>query len=64
MRVGERGVRNQRTGQQQIARRGNEVAGFVPEVRQSQQRQMGNEQAGEEERVDEEVFADLSLGLP
>ncbi len=35
--VGDGGMRNQASGQQQIARRRNVVAGLVPEIRQAQQ---------------------------
>ena len=59
-------MRNQRSGQQQIARRRNEVAGFIPEVGQPQQRSMGDEEKGEDESVGEQVFArrGQKTGLP
>ena len=54
-------MRNQRTGEQEIARRRNEVACLIPEVGQPQQRRMRDEQEGKDERIGEEVFAQTAL---
>ena len=57
MGIGERGIGNERSGQQQVARSGNEVAGLVPEVWQAKQRSMGDEEEGKQEGVGGEILA-------
>ena len=46
MSIGQRGSGNQASGDEQIPGGGNVVAGFIPEIRQLQQINVGQEQRG------------------
>ena len=52
MRVGRGGDGDQRAGAEEVPRRGDVVAGLVPEVGQAQQREVGKIDGGEEDRVE------------
>ena len=50
MSVGQRGIRDQRAGAEEVERRGNVVASLIPEIGQPHQRQMREENEGVDDR--------------
>jgi hypothetical protein len=53
VRVGERGVRNEIAGQQEVASGGDEVSGFIPKIGKSKHGSVKNEYGAEDEREHE-----------
>src|SRR5580765_4383262 len=60
MRVGQRGLRNERAGAEEVPRSGDVVAGFIPEIRQAEQGDVREIDRREEDGVE---HAERKLGL-
>ncbi len=56
MRIRRRGARNERAVQEQIARGGNVIARFIPEIRKAEKGRMQQHQAGKKEREEKDLL--------
>src|SRR5713226_5239518 len=56
MRIGWRGLRNERAGQKQVARGRNVIARLVPEIRKAQKRRMEKHQSRKEQREQKKLL--------